>query len=315
MPHQKPCFFSAAEEVLHSLDFQTVISGRHADIANRIAFPTGIGILIPGILKTRNLSKRIQWKKRCHELGMARVQEDDIPFEFRKCILLTTLEGEFSFQNLGLRKRNDHHTRLVQFSEDLGRQRLFQEFAGTAHGAERIPPPAYHFFHTGLAGQAHPSAEGVTSQDTHHTAVAVFIAVCRGPCRSGRVYEHIAFHAERFVSLFAGHCRDSALFHIHVRHPGLTQDLYPFAKEELFDQGLHFSHIVKRSVMVARKLHIAMKTVLIGQAKKFTAAHGLQLLGGCEPAVVSHDPADQAGPQQHVCPLEQHHFSPLLTGR
>jgi hypothetical protein len=88
----------------------------------------------------------------------------------------------------------------------------------------------------------------------------------------------------------------------------------PFGQKEFLHHGLHFRHIVKRSVMVARKFNVPVKAVLIGEIKQLPAPHGPQLFGGCEPAVVSHDPAHEAGAQQHIRALQEHDLGALACG-
>jgi hypothetical protein len=65
---------------------------------------------------------------------------------------------------------------------------------------------------------------------------------------------------------------------------------------------------------MARKLDVPVQSVLVGQGNEFASAQGDQFFGCREPAVVSHDAAHKAGPQEHICALNQYDLSALLYG-
>jgi hypothetical protein len=65
---------------------------------------------------------------------------------------------------------------------------------------------------------------------------------------------------------------------------------------------------------MAREFDVAVQRILVGQLKELASAQGDQLLGCREPAVVSHDAAHKAGPEEHVGAFNQYDFSTLFYG-
>jgi hypothetical protein len=68
-------------------------------------------------------------------------------------------------------------------------------------------------------------------------------------------------------------------------------------------------------MMVAREIDKTMKTILIRELEEFTPRHGDHFLGSRKTTIVSHDPAHQAGAQEHISALNENDLSTLLRGR
>jgi hypothetical protein len=66
---------------------------------------------------------------------------------------------------------------------------------------------------------------------------------------------------------------------------------------------------------VTREIDVVVKAIFVRELKEFTSRHGDHFLGSRKTAIVSHDPAHQAGAQEHVSALNENDLSTLLRGR
>ena len=293
MSHKQARLFPRTEEIFDPLHLQAVVPRRHAHVTYGVAHPPGIGIFVACILKPPDFPQGRQREEGDHELGVPRVEQDEIRLEFRNGVLLAGLDRSLHFLLQRNGNGDDGNPFAVQFPDNVRRERLLQEFAGPAHGADLASFFAYEFTNAAEGRDACPTPESQAAKNTENAAVSV-LRTLAGRARRPRCIDIGAGRkTDRLVSFLAENGGNGAVLHCHVVDAGGHPDFDSLGFQEGPDDGFHRGHVIKRRVRMSGKLDVAVEGVGVRQLEEIAPSHGEHLFGGGETAVVAHDPAHE----------------------